>query len=115
MNGVVLGKECAVVTVKGFNDKTEEGKIPVGFGSKFSCQWTEASTEDRRVHKESKGEQSEEKRKEGGGGGGEPPNEETIEQKLLKIASELLQTERAYVARLHLLDQVSGVILFVAQ
>ncbi|XP_055078214.1 FYVE, RhoGEF and PH domain-containing protein 4a isoform X2 [Periophthalmus magnuspinnatus] len=31
---------------------------------------------------------------------------ETNEQKLFKIASELLQTEKAYVARLHLLDQV---------
>ncbi|KAK7891363.1 hypothetical protein WMY93_023326 [Mugilogobius chulae] len=31
---------------------------------------------------------------------------ETNEQKLYKIASELLQTEKAYVARLHLLDQV---------
>uniref|UniRef100_A0A8C6SHE9 FYVE, RhoGEF and PH domain containing 4a n=1 Tax=Neogobius melanostomus TaxID=47308 RepID=A0A8C6SHE9_9GOBI len=32
--------------------------------------------------------------------------EETNEQKLFKIASELLQTEKAYVARLNLLDQV---------
>ncbi|XP_063052983.1 FYVE, RhoGEF and PH domain-containing protein 4a isoform X2 [Engraulis encrasicolus] len=31
---------------------------------------------------------------------------ETNEQKLYKIASELLQTEKAYVARLHLLDQL---------
>lgn len=31
---------------------------------------------------------------------------ETNEQKLFNIASELLQTEKAYVARLHLLDQV---------
>uniref|UniRef100_A0A3P9M4Q2 FYVE, RhoGEF and PH domain containing 4a n=1 Tax=Oryzias latipes TaxID=8090 RepID=A0A3P9M4Q2_ORYLA len=31
---------------------------------------------------------------------------ETKEQKLFKIASELLHTEKAYVARLHLLDQV---------
>ncbi|KAM6984774.1 FYVE, RhoGEF and PH domain-containing protein 4 [Aplochiton taeniatus] len=31
---------------------------------------------------------------------------ESRKQKLYKIASELLQTERAYVARLHLLDQV---------
>ncbi|KAI1882086.1 hypothetical protein AGOR_G00247070 [Albula goreensis] len=32
--------------------------------------------------------------------------QETNEQELYKIASELLQTEQAYVARLHLLDQV---------
>eukprot|EP00064_Thunnus_orientalis_P021135 superscaffoldBa00006236_g21290 len=82
MSGIMLGKECAVVTVKGFDDKMEEGKIPAGFDSKFSCQWTEATPEDGKVHKESK------------------------EQKLFKIANELLQTERAYVARLHLLDQV---------
>ncbi|TKS91006.1 FYVE, RhoGEF and PH domain-containing protein 4 [Collichthys lucidus] len=36
----------------------------------------------------------------------EPNDEESTEQKLYKIANELLQTERAYVARLHLLDQV---------
>uniref|UniRef100_A0A3Q3E3B1 FYVE, RhoGEF and PH domain-containing protein 4-like n=1 Tax=Labrus bergylta TaxID=56723 RepID=A0A3Q3E3B1_9LABR len=38
--------------------------------------------------------------------GAEPKDEENTEQKLYKIAKELLQTERAYVARLHLLDQV---------
>lgn len=36
----------------------------------------------------------------------EPREEESREQRLHQIASELLQTERAYVARLHLLDQV---------
>lgn len=36
--------------------------------------------------------------------------EETTEQRLHNIAKELLQTERAYVARLHLLDQVSQFI-----
>uniref|UniRef100_A0A671YKP8 FYVE, RhoGEF and PH domain containing 4b n=1 Tax=Sparus aurata TaxID=8175 RepID=A0A671YKP8_SPAAU len=49
-------------------------------------------------------EEEEEKRKEMGVG--EPKDEENPEQKLYKIANELLQTERAYVARLHLLDQV---------
>lgn len=44
------------------------------------------------------------------GEGEEPKDEETTEQILHKIANELLQTERAYVARLHLLDQVSDVI-----
>lgn len=39
----------------------------------------------------------------------EPKFEETTEQILHNIAKELLQTERAYVARLHLLDQVSAV------
>ncbi|XP_022605658.1 FYVE, RhoGEF and PH domain-containing protein 4 isoform X2 [Seriola dumerili] len=37
---------------------------------------------------------------------GSSDHKETNEQKLFKIASELLQTEKAYVARLNLLDQV---------
>ncbi|XP_078137675.1 FYVE, RhoGEF and PH domain-containing protein 4-like [Sander vitreus] len=105
MKGIVQGRDCTVVNVTGENDKIEEGKIPVVYGSKASCQWNEATIEDGRIHKESKGEQKdEEMRKERGVG--EPKDEETIEQKLYKIANELLQTERAYVARLHLLDQV---------
>lgn len=43
-------------------------------------------------------------------GGDKARDEENTEQKLYKIANELLQTERAYVARLHLLDQVSDVV-----
>uniref|UniRef100_A0A8D0D0V8 FYVE, RhoGEF and PH domain-containing protein 4-like n=1 Tax=Sander lucioperca TaxID=283035 RepID=A0A8D0D0V8_SANLU len=105
MKGIVHGRDCTVVNVTGENDKIEEGKIPVVYGSKASCQWNEATIEDGRIHKESKGEQKdEEMRKERGVG--EPKDEENIEQKLYKIANELLQTERAYVARLHLLDQV---------
>lgn len=42
-----------------------------------------------------------------GGEREEPREGETTEQRLHQIASELLQTERAYVARLHLLDQVA--------
>lgn len=42
------------------------------------------------------------------GEGEEPKAEETTEQTLHNIAKELLQTERAYVARLHLLDQVGA-------
>lgn len=38
----------------------------------------------------------------------EPTAEETTEQALHNLARELLQTERAYVARLHLLDQVGA-------
>ncbi|XP_029008723.1 FYVE, RhoGEF and PH domain-containing protein 4a isoform X4 [Betta splendens] len=37
---------------------------------------------------------------------GSTEHKETNEEKLFKIANELLQTEKAYVARLHLLDQV---------
>uniref|UniRef100_UPI0037E9C848 FYVE, RhoGEF and PH domain-containing protein 4a n=1 Tax=Semicossyphus pulcher TaxID=241346 RepID=UPI0037E9C848 len=45
--------------------------------------------------------ESEQRNEEGGS-----DQKETNEQKLFKIASELLQTERAYVTRLNLLDQV---------
>ncbi|KAM9335042.1 FYVE, RhoGEF and PH domain-containing protein 4-like [Symphorus nematophorus] len=103
MNGMVQGKYCKVINVNGINDRAEEGK---GYGSKFSCQWNEATTENGRIHKESKSEQNDEEEKRKEKGGGEPKDEESTEQKLYKIASELLQTERAYVARLHLLDKV---------
>ncbi|CAN9498735.1 unnamed protein product [Ophioblennius macclurei] len=42
----------------------------------------------------------------GNDGGNVEQKQETNEQKLFKIASELLNTEKAYVARLNLLDQV---------
>ncbi|XP_036977459.1 FYVE, RhoGEF and PH domain-containing protein 4-like isoform X3 [Acanthopagrus latus] len=109
MDATVQGKDCTVVNVKGTNDGMEEGKMHKGYGSKFSCQWNKATTEDGRIYKESEGaqnevEEKEEERKERIVG--EPKDEENPEQKLYKIANELLQTERAYVARLHLLDQV---------
>ncbi|XP_069556193.1 FYVE, RhoGEF and PH domain-containing protein 4-like [Brachyistius frenatus] len=100
MNGLVQSKEWPVVNEKGINNTTEEGKTPTRRGSKFSCQWTNTSTGDGRIH-ESRGEQQEDEEREGG----EPKEEESTEQKLYKIANELLQTERAYVTRLHLLDQ----------
>lgn len=60
---------------------------------------------DERLDKtsETEGEQTDER------GADNARDEENTEQKLYKIANELLQTERAYVARLHLLDQVSDV------
>uniref|UniRef100_A0A8C3AKN4 FYVE, RhoGEF and PH domain containing 4b n=1 Tax=Cyclopterus lumpus TaxID=8103 RepID=A0A8C3AKN4_CYCLU len=68
-------------------------------------QSEEAGTIYGRIQKESQGEHNDEElRKEGGGS--ETKNEENKEQKLYRLANELLQTERAYVARLHLLDQV---------
>lgn len=63
-----------------------------------------APSEDAGVHRDSECERCE-KRKERRGD--EARDEEETERKLYKIASELLQTERTYVARLHLLDQVS--------
>ncbi|XP_071357684.1 FYVE, RhoGEF and PH domain-containing protein 4-like isoform X2 [Trachinotus anak] len=99
-NGIVQGKEWAEV-----NGNVDQSKITRTYSSKFSCQWNEATTEGGRIHEESIGEQNEEdKRKQRGES--DPKDEENTEQKLYKIANELLQTERAYVARLHLLDQV---------
>ncbi|XP_074481362.1 FYVE, RhoGEF and PH domain-containing protein 4-like isoform X2 [Sebastes fasciatus] len=106
MNGIVKGRDCPVVNGKGINDKTEEGKMRIRYGSKSTCQWNEATTEDDGIRKESKGEQSDEETRKERGGGGETKDEENTEQKLYSIANELLQTERHYVARLHLLDQV---------
>ncbi|KAG7454580.1 hypothetical protein MATL_G00261190 [Megalops atlanticus] len=60
------------------------------------------STDASAAPTEGGGEQSSEPRKEEG----TTEHKETNEQKLYKIANELLQTEKAYVARLHLLDQV---------
>lgn len=93
MNGIAQGKDCMVVNVKGINDA--ESKIPKGCSSTFSSQWNNATRGDGMIDKDSESEQN---------------DEESTEQKLYKIANELLQTERAYVARLHLLDQVSVVI-----
>ncbi|XP_056280403.1 FYVE, RhoGEF and PH domain-containing protein 4-like isoform X2 [Pseudoliparis swirei] len=98
---------CSAINGTGIDDNMEEGMIPVGYGSKSFCHWNEATrtTEDGRIQKESQGEQNaEDLRKDGGGS--EPKEEENKEQKLYRLANELLQTERAYVARLHLLDQV---------
>ncbi len=73
-----------------------------------SCRELSQTTEEERIHAESTGEENDvEMRKESGRG--EAKDEEDTEQKFYKIARELLQTERAYVARLHLLDQVSVV------
>lgn len=62
---------------------------------KFYCKWSE----DVIINNDHK-EEPENKKKEC------VKNEDSPEQKLFKIANEFLQTERAYVARLHLLDQV---------
>uniref|UniRef100_A0A3Q3KNT4 FYVE, RhoGEF and PH domain-containing protein 4-like n=1 Tax=Mastacembelus armatus TaxID=205130 RepID=A0A3Q3KNT4_9TELE len=105
MNGIMQGNEWSVVNEMGLNDKVGEGKTSRRYGSKYSCHWNQATTEMERLHEESGGEQKE-KDDDEERGGNEPKDEENTELKLYMIASELLQTERAYVARLHLLDQV---------
>lgn len=111
-NGIVRGTECLVVNGKDVKDDMEEGKIPLAYGSKFSCQWIQATVDDGQIHRETRDAQNEEETRRASGGS-EPKDEENTERKLYKIANELLQTERAYVARLHLLDRVSaGLHLF---
>lgn len=104
IKGTVHGEDCAVLNVTGRKDAMEYGKITKGYSSKLSCQWNEATAEDGGIHMDPEDEQIDE------GGGDEPKAEENTEQKLYNIASELLQTERAYVARLYLLDQVGALI-----
>lgn len=81
----------------------EYDKIPNGCSP---CHRKETTAGHGRILKEPEGEQKDE--------GGKEGDEESTEQKVYKIANELLQTERAYVARLHLLDQVGVVLLSVA-
>lgn len=94
---------CTVIDVNGSNGCSEDDRI-----SEFSHQWDEAEAEGGESPAETEAEQKdtgdswEEK-------GTEPPKHVSTEQKLYHIANELLQTERAYVARLHLLDQVGTV------
>lgn len=110
-NGTVQEEESLIITnKKGINDKVEEGKA--GYGSRSSCHWNRATAEDQKIDKESGGEQCEEENMKESGGS-EPKDRENTEQKLYNIANELLQTEKAYVARLHLLDRVSVAALLV--
>lgn len=80
------------IAVNGIHGKTEKAKT---HGGKFYCKWSED------VNTTTKDQNMEEKEKEV-----LQKDEDSAEQKLYKIANELLQTERAYVARLHLLDKV---------
>uniref|UniRef100_A0A3Q1HGK9 Uncharacterized protein n=1 Tax=Anabas testudineus TaxID=64144 RepID=A0A3Q1HGK9_ANATE len=102
---IVQGTDCLVVNGKEMNEKTEEGKISNGYGSKFSCQWIRVTVDDGQTHKEPRDDHNEEDSKKENGGS-KPKDEDNTELKLYNIANELLQTERAYVARLHLLDRV---------
>lgn len=85
----------------------DEGKALRPRGSRYSCEWNKATTRVEGAQLVSKAENEEDQERMNESGGSEPKNEEDKEQKLYNIANELLQTERTYVARLHLLDQVS--------
>ncbi|XP_068162454.1 FYVE, RhoGEF and PH domain-containing protein 4-like isoform X2 [Antennarius striatus] len=95
---VLQGKDCAAT-----HNKIVDGEKIKGCDSKIFSPWNEGASEDGRIHTKSEFEQQQ-KRKESGPD--EPKNENDTGQTLYKIANELLQTERAYVARLHLLEKV---------
>ncbi|XP_077450301.1 FYVE, RhoGEF and PH domain-containing protein 4-like [Stigmatopora argus] len=84
---------CGVEGVAPRRETDPVSRSEVRAASRFSCKWAEAAREDKPC-----GERIEKMTEE--------VKEENAEQKLFKIANELLHTERAYVARLHLLDQV---------
>lgn len=109
-NGGRSGKDieinvCAVVDVNGSNGCSKDDGTP-----EFSQQWDKVETESSRSPPET---ETEEEQKDAAQGWDEKETEgckgTSTEQKLYRIANELLQTERAYVARLHLLDQVGKV------
>lgn len=103
MKEMVEGKDCTEVNK--ISDGLEGDKISEEDSSIFSCQSNEATTEDDGIHKEPEGERNDDAdRREAD----KPKDEEITKQSLFNITNEILQTERAYVARLHLLDQVSG-------
>lgn len=91
---------CAVVDVNGSNGCSEDDRIP-----EFSHQWDEAEAEGGESPAETEAERQD-AAESWDDKGTEEPKHASAEQKLYHIANELLQTERAYVARLHLLDQV---------
>ncbi|XP_054911694.1 FYVE, RhoGEF and PH domain-containing protein 4-like isoform X2 [Poeciliopsis prolifica] len=86
---------------------TDEGKTLGGCAGRYSCEWNKAIAREascRLVPQADNTKEDEEKKNESGGS--ESKSEDDKEQKLYRIANELLHTERTYVARLHLVDQV---------
>ncbi|XP_041651324.1 FYVE, RhoGEF and PH domain-containing protein 4a isoform X3 [Cheilinus undulatus] len=73
----------------GSTEQSDEAPHTERTGTESHCEGEDSKTESMQGSEEGSTEQK-----------------ETNEQKLFKIASELLQTEKAYVARLNLLDQV---------
>ncbi|XP_076008567.1 FYVE, RhoGEF and PH domain-containing protein 4-like [Genypterus blacodes] len=103
-NGMKLQRECDVLNGSGVGEKGEEGETPMVFDSHLTCLRNEAiPPECERIEGDCQDEEAVDERSETEG---EPKDVDNTERKLYNIACELLQTERAYVARLHLLDQV---------
>lgn len=97
---------CAAVDVNGSNGCSEDDGTPL-----LSQQWVEAAPEGGHGSPETDT-GAEEKDTAESGDKKETEGCKDAEQKLYHVANELLQTERAYVARLHLLDQVGEVYQF---
>lgn len=86
-------------------DQEGTGKEPAGNLAKVSCHWADSPLEGGIIDKDLVADQKDEEKMEDSAEV-QPKDDENIEQKLFRIATELLHTEKAYVARLHLLDQV---------
>ncbi|XP_043964659.1 FYVE, RhoGEF and PH domain-containing protein 4-like isoform X1 [Gambusia affinis] len=84
----------------------DEGKALRGRASRYSCEWNKANAREESCRLVSQADNNEEDEKMNESGGSESKSEDDKEQKLYRIANELLQTERMYVARLHLVDQI---------
>ncbi|XP_024228739.1 FYVE, RhoGEF and PH domain-containing protein 4 isoform X1 [Oncorhynchus tshawytscha] len=95
MNGLDLMRDAVLVD----GHVGDGGKVDTGLDVDLSPSHR-TGTEEAKLQESS----TDEKKMEGGSE--EVRVQDSTEQKLYKIANELLLTERAYVARLHLLDQV---------
>uniref|UniRef100_A0A8C7G9X7 FYVE, RhoGEF and PH domain containing 4b n=1 Tax=Oncorhynchus kisutch TaxID=8019 RepID=A0A8C7G9X7_ONCKI len=95
MNGLDLMRDAVLVD----GHVGDGGKVDKGLDVDLSPSHR-TGTEEAKLQESS----TDEKKMEGGSE--EMRVQDSTEQKLYKIANELLVTERAYVARLHLLDQV---------
>ncbi|XP_041709599.1 FYVE, RhoGEF and PH domain-containing protein 4-like isoform X1 [Coregonus clupeaformis] len=97
MNGLDLMRDAVLVN----GHVGDGGKVDTGLNVELSpSHRTETGMEKAKLQESSTDEKKMER------GSEEVKVQDSTEQKLYKIANELLQTERAYVARLHLLDQV---------
>ncbi|XP_055794142.1 FYVE, RhoGEF and PH domain-containing protein 4-like [Salvelinus fontinalis] len=97
MNGLDLMRDAVLVD----GHVGDGGKVDTGLNVDLSpSHRTETGTEEAKLQESSTDEKKMER------GSEEVRVQDSTEQKLYKIANELLLTERAYVARLHLLDQV---------
>uniref|UniRef100_A0A3P8WIT0 FYVE, RhoGEF and PH domain containing 4b n=1 Tax=Cynoglossus semilaevis TaxID=244447 RepID=A0A3P8WIT0_CYNSE len=104
-NGVERCREWPLTSGKRAMDQEGTGKEPAGNLAKVSCHWADSPLEGGIIDKDLVADQKDKEKMEESAEV-QPKDDENVEQKLFRIATELLHTEKAYVARLHLLDQV---------